>query len=165
MIDLCCEGDNLCRAVTHSVAETQRLGMALAAQLLPGDVVLLRGNMGAGKSELTRGLARGLGITGYVTSPTFTILQVHEDGRLPLYHFDWYRISGADELYELSMDEYLYGNGIAVVEWPDRATEALPDRCLDAALSPLNDTDREIVFHPIGGFHALDYHQLSEVTL
>ena len=108
---------------THSVSETQQLGAALAAQLEPNDVILLLGDMGAGNSVFTRGVARGLGVSGYVTSPTFTILQVHDDGRLPLYHFDWYRLSSVEELYELSMDEYLQNGGVAVIEWPSRAEE------------------------------------------
>ena len=89
---------------SRSVEQTHQIGQALSRQLQPNDVLLLLGDMGAGKSELTRGIARGLGVTGYVTSPTFTILQVHE-GRLPLYHFDLYRLNSVEELYELSMDE------------------------------------------------------------
>ena len=136
---------------THSVAETQKLGAALAQQLKPDDVLLL-----LGKSEFTRGLARGLGVTGYVTSPTFTILQVHEDGRLPLYHFDWYRLSDAEELYELSMDEYLQNGGVAVIEWPSRAEEAIPESYLEVDIRPLGDEDRLITLTPVGGFRNLD---------
>lgn len=141
---------------THSAQQTQKLGAALARQLEPNDVLLLLGDMGAGKSEMTRGLARGLGVTGYVTSPTFTIMQVHDDGRLPLYHFDWYRLSGADELYELSMDEYLQNGGVAVIEWPSRAEEAIPESYLEVELSPTGDSDRLITFTPVGGFRQLD---------
>jgi len=141
---------------THSVAETQKLGAALARQLEPDDVLLLLGDMGAGKSEFTRGLARGLGVTGYVTSPTFTILQVHEDGRLPLYHFDWYRLSDPEELYELSMDEYLQNGGVAVIEWPSRAEEAIPESCLEVDIRPIGDEERLITLTPTGGFRALD---------
>lgn len=141
---------------THSVAETQRVGEKLAQQLAPDDVLLLLGDMGAGKSVFTRGIARGLGVTGYVTSPTFTILQVHDSGRLPLYHFDWYRLADAEELYELSMDEYLQNGGVTVIEWPSRAEEVIPDRRLEIALSPLDDDTRSITFTPVGGFHELD---------
>ena len=93
-------------AVTQSAAETRALGERLAGQLKPGDVVLLEGELGAGKSELARGIARGLGVTETVTSPSFTILNVYESGRCPLYHFDWYRLESEEELYELGMDEY-----------------------------------------------------------
>ncbi|MEG2315632.1 MAG: tRNA (adenosine(37)-N6)-threonylcarbamoyltransferase complex ATPase subunit type 1 TsaE [Clostridia bacterium] len=146
---------------THSVEETRALGARLASQLLPGDVLLLLGDMGAGKSELTRGIARGLGITGYVTSPTFTIMQLHDTGRLPLYHFDWYRLNSAAELYELSMDEYLYGEGVAVVEWPSRAEDAIPETNLQITLTPVGEDERLIALLPIGGFHALDAARLG----
>lgn len=141
---------------TCAVAGTQRLGAALSRQLQPNDVLVLLGDMGAGKSEFVRGVARGLGITGYVTSPTFTILQVHEDGRLPLYHFDWYRLESPEELYELSMDEYLQNGGIAAVEWPSRAEEALPEHYLEVELIPLSEARRQITLTPVGGFHPLD---------
>jgi len=141
---------------SHSVADTRSIGAALAQQLQPNDVLLMLGDMGAGKSEFTRGLARGLGVTGYVTSPTFTILQVHEDGRLPLYHFDWYRLNDVEELYELSMDEYLHAGGVAVVEWPSRAEEAIPETYLEVALDPVGDDERRITLTPVGGFHTLD---------
>ena len=142
--------------VTQSAAETQALGRRLAAQLRGGDVVLLCGTLGAGKSELTRGIARGLGVKGPVTSPSFTILQVYTDGRLPLYHFDWYRVSGAEELYELSMDEYLLGDGVAVVEWPDMAAEALPETRLRVTIETVDENARSFTFTPEGGFRALD---------
>ena len=141
---------------TQSAAETQALGRRLAAQLTGGDVVVLSGTLGAGKSELTRGVARGLGILGPVTSPSFTILQVYEGGRLPLYHFDWYRVRGAAELYELSMDEYLLGDGVSVVEWPDMAAEALPETRLRITIDVLAEDRRRFTFIPEGGFHTLD---------
>ena len=141
---------------SNSVQQTQAFGAALAKQLKPNDVLLLLGDMGAGKSEFTRGLARGLGVTGYVTSPTFTILQVHEDGRMPLYHFDWYRLNDVEELYELSMDEYLHADGVAVIEWPSRAEEAIPESYLEVSLEPLGDSERRITLTPVGGFRTLD---------
>lgn len=141
---------------SNSAAQTQRIGQALAQQLQPDDVLVMLGDMGAGKSEFTRGVARGLGVTGYVTSPTFTILQVHDSGRLPLYHFDWYRLSDPEELYELSMDEYLQNGGVAVIEWPSRAEEAVPESYLEVELSPTGDDSRLITLTPVGGFRALD---------
>ena len=142
--------------ISNSVAQTQAIGAALSRQLMPDDVLILLGDMGAGKSELTRGLARGLGVTGYVTSPTFTIMQLHDTGRLPLYHFDWYRLESAEELYELSMDEYLQNGGVAVIEWPSRAEEVLPESYLEVSLEPLGDDERRITFTPVGGFRAID---------
>ena len=146
---------------THNAAETKALGAALAKQLCAGDVVLLQGNLGAGKSELARGIARGLGILGHVPSPSFTILQVYEDGRLPLYHFDWYRIGSAEELYELSLDEYLYAGGVSVIEWPSMARDALPETYLLINISITGESDRQFSLEPAGGFHKLDYTALE----
>ncbi len=112
--------------------------------------------MGAGKSELTRGIAAGLGITGAVTSPTFTIMQQYDSGRLPLYHFDWYRIACVDELYELSMDEYLGGDGIAIVEWPTQVPEAIPRTHLQITLTPTGDEGRTIALVPMGDFREIE---------
>lgn len=150
------------RLNSNSVAQTHAIGQRLAQQLRPGDVLLMLGDMGAGKSELTRGIAKGLGITGYVTSPTFTILQVHVEGRMPLYHFDWYRLSDVEELYELSMDEYLYGDGVSVIEWPSRAEEAIPEQYLEVELIPAGDNERIIELRPCGGFRTLDKDALQQ---
>ena len=149
---------------THSPEETRALGARLADQLRPSDVILLLGDMGAGKSELTRGIARGLGIEGYLPSPTFPIMQMYETGRLPLYHFDWYRLESAEELYELSMDEYLYGEGVSVVEWPSQAEEVIPETYLEITLTPTDDNEREISLRPVGGFHAIDGEKLKETN-
>ena len=138
---------------TNSAEETRKLGACLARNLKAGDVILLEGNLGAGKSELTRGIAKGLGVKESVTSPSFTILNVYESGLLPLYHFDWYRLESAEELYELGMDEYLGGDGVAVVEWPERCPEAVPERCLRIRLETAGEDARDIDFYPAGGFH------------
>ncbi len=138
--------------ISGSAEETRRLGEGLAQALRPGDVILLRGTLGAGKSELTRGIARGLGVTETVTSPSFTILNVYESGRLPLYHFDWYRLESAEELYELGMDEYLTGDGVAVVEWPERCEEAVPETALEIRIRPTGEETREIQAVRLGGF-------------
>ena len=140
---------------TTSANETRTLGERLASSLRPGDVLLLLGYMGVGKSELTRGIARGLGIQGPVASPTFTILQVYDEGHIPLYHFDWYRLESADELYEMGMDEYLGGDGIAIIEWPSQCPEAIPPCRLEITLTPLADTVREITWRGVGGFHEM----------
>ncbi len=140
---------------THSPAETRAFGTRLAAQLLPGDVLLFWGDLGAGKSEMTRGIAAGLGVTETVTSPSFTILNVYESGRVPLYHFDWYRLQQVDELWEMGLDEYLGGDGIAVVEWPGQCPEAIPETHLDITITPVDETTREITLIPRGGFRRL----------
>ena len=140
---------------TNSPAETRALGCHLAARLRPGDVLLLLGDLGAGKSELTRGIARGLGVSSPVASPSFTILNVYDEGRIPLYHFDWYRLNSAEELYEMGMDEYLGGDGVAVVEWPSRCPEAVPEKYLEVRIDPVDDCAREIALIPRGGFREL----------
>ena len=111
--------------LTHSAAETEALGRRLAAVLRSGDVVAYRGDLGAGKTAFTRGLARGLGCTGRVTSPTFTVVNEYE-GRLPLFHFDLYRLEGEDALYDVGWEDYLDRGGVCAVEWSERAEAALP---------------------------------------
>ena len=141
--------------LTQSPGQTRAFGERLARDLRPGDVVCLWGDLGAGKSELTRGVATGLGVAGPVTSPSFTIMNVYEDGRLPLYHFDWYRLESSEELYEMGMDEYLTGSGVSVIEWPGVCPDAIPDTRLDITLTPLDDTSREITLTPRGAFRSI----------
>lgn len=141
---------------THSPAETRALGEQLARHLRPGDVLCLWGDLGAGKSELTRGVAAGLGVTAPVTSPSFTIMNVYGEGRCPLYHFDWYRLESSEELYEMGMDEYLGGDGIAVVEWPGVCPDAMPETRLDVTLTPLEESEREIILTPSGDFRTIN---------
>ncbi len=130
--------------VTNCPEETRALGERLAQQLQAGDVVVLEGELGAGKSELARGIAGGIGVSETVTSPSFTILNVYESGRCPLYHFDWYRLESAEELYELGMDEYLGGDGIAIVEWAERCPEAVPDDAIRISLDVTGEQTRRI---------------------
>ena len=137
---------------THSAAETRALGMRLAQSLRAGDVVLLQGELGAGKSEFARGVARGLGIRGPVPSPSFTILNAYDEGRLPLYHFDWYRIEDPQEIREMGMEEQLGGDGVALIEWSEKAEECLPERVLRVCLRAAGGDTREITFLPQGGF-------------
>lgn len=111
--------------LTHNEIETEALGETLARRLGPGDVVAYRGDLGAGKTAFTRGLARGLGCTGRVTSPTFTVVNEYE-GWLPLFHFDLYRLEGEDALYDVGWEDYLDRGGVCAVEWSERAEAALP---------------------------------------
>ncbi len=107
--------------------ETEKFGIALASVLKPGDVVCLIGDLGTGKTTLTKAIAKGLGITSIVTSPTFTIVQEYTEGRIPLYHFDVYRIEDPQEMYEIGCEEYFYGRGVCVIEWADQIMEILPE--------------------------------------
>lgn len=111
---------------TYSAEETQELGKQLAQQLQPGSVCALIGDLGVGKTVFTQGIAQGLGITEPVCSPTFTILQVYEEGRMPFYHFDVYRIADPEEMEELGYEEYFYGDGFTMVEWADRIAKLMP---------------------------------------
>ncbi len=111
--------------VSNSEAETEALGAALAAQLTPGSIVAFTGDLGAGKTAFTRGLARGLGVTERVTSPTFTIVNEYEGGRLPLFHFDMYRLESSDELFDIGWEDYLSRGGVCAVEWSEKVSDAL----------------------------------------
>ncbi len=113
--------------ITRSASETEKLGARLAQRLLPGDVIALRGGLGAGKTAFTRGLARGLGIGDPVTSPTYTIVNEYPQGRLPLFHFDMYRLRDAEELFDLGWEDYLDRGGVCAVEWSENVWEALED--------------------------------------
>jgi tRNA threonylcarbamoyladenosine biosynthesis protein TsaE len=107
--------------VTKSTDETIALGERIGALLQEGDVLVLRGDLGAGKTQLTKGIAAGMGVTDDVTSPTFTIQMVYEGTELPLYHFDLYRLSDPDEYWAAGLDEFVGGDGVALVEWPQMA--------------------------------------------
>ena len=107
--------------------ETEKLGERIGQAAVPGMVVALIGDLGTGKTTLTKAIARGLGVTETVTSPTFNIIREYKSGRIPLYHFDVYRIADPDEMFELGYEEYFYGDGICVVEWADIIEELLPE--------------------------------------
>ena len=110
-----------------SEKETEQIGEAIGRAAEPGTVVALIGDLGTGKTTLTKSIARGLGVTETVTSPTFNIIREYKSGRIPLYHFDVYRIGDPDEMFELGYEEYFYGDGICVVEWADIIEELLPE--------------------------------------
>ena len=111
--------------LSHSEAETEALGARLAASLSPGAVVAYQGGLGMGKTAFTRGLARGLGCAGRVTSPTFTIVNEY-DGATPLFHFDMYRLGSSDELFDIGWEDYLTRGGVCAVEWSERVDDAMP---------------------------------------
>lgn len=112
---------------SNSEQETEALGSRLGERLKPGSVIAYTGDLGAGKTAFTRGLARGLGISGQVTSPTFTIVNEYEGGRLPLFHFDMYRLGSADELFDIGWEDYLARGGVCAVEWSENVDEALEE--------------------------------------
>jgi tRNA threonylcarbamoyladenosine biosynthesis protein TsaE len=114
---------------SESERETEELGAQLAQNLAPGTVVAFTGDLGAGKTAFVRGMARGLGISQRVTSPTFTIVNEYEGGRLPLFHFDMYRLSSEEELFDIGWEDFLTRGGVLAVEWSENVKKAL-DRCI-----------------------------------
>lgn len=131
--------------LSHSTQETEDFGAQLACQLLPGDVLAFTGSLGMGKTAFTRGLARGLGCRGRVTSPTFTIVNEYE-GKTPLFHFDMYRLGSSEELFDIGWDDYLARGGVCAVEWSERVEDALPEGTIsiDIARSAEDDGWRVI---------------------
>ena len=111
---------------TNSAEETFAAGRRLGLSARPGEIYTLNGELGVGKTVFTQGMAAGLGITETVNSPTFTIVQIYEKGRLPFYHFDVYRIGDLEEMDEIGYEDYFYGNGICMIEWADRIRELIP---------------------------------------
>ena len=129
--------------ITHSPQETEALGAALANCLTPGAVIAYRGDLGAGKTAFTRGLARGLGVTESVTSPTYTIVNEYLGGRLPLFHFDMYRLGSSDELFDIGWEDYLERGGVCAVEWSENVWDALDDPIV-ITVSRLDEDPRRI---------------------
>ena len=135
--------------VTNSPSETEALGESLAGQLEPGTVIAFTGDRGAGKTAFVRGLARGLGVRERVTSPTFTIVNEYEGGRLPLFHFDMYRLGSADELFDIGWEDYLARRGVCAVEWSENVSDALDNDCLRVDIRRGENDDQRII--TIGG--------------
>ena len=131
--------------LSHSTQETEAIGEELAQKLRGGDVLAFTGLLGMGKTAFTRGLARGLGCRGRVTSPTFTIVNEYE-GRTPLFHFDMYRLGSSDELFDIGWDDYLARGGVCAGEWSERGSDALPEdtSCVDIARTDEHEDWRTI---------------------
>jgi tRNA threonylcarbamoyladenosine biosynthesis protein TsaE len=129
---------------SSSPEETERLGEELAVSLTEGDLVALTGELGGGKTRFVRGLAKGLGSKGFVKSPSFTIINIYEGGRLPLYHIDLYRIGDGVEFYGAGLEEYIYGHGVAAIEWADKAPELLAECRITVSFSYAGEFEREI---------------------
>ena len=139
--------------ITNSPAQTEALGAALAAVLKPGTVLAFTGDLGAGKTAFTRGLARGLGADDRVTSPTYTIVNEYLSGRLPLFHFDMYRLESADDLWDIGWEDYLERGGICAVEWSENVDDAM-ENAVYVTIHKTGDTSRKIVIE--GGEYLAD---------
>jgi tRNA threonylcarbamoyladenosine biosynthesis protein TsaE len=134
---------------THSPEQTQALGKRLGEIARPGDVILLVGKLGAGKTCLTQGIAWGLGIDDYAASPSFVLVR-ELYGRLPLYHMDFYRLEKLEEIAELGLDEYFYGRGVSVVEWAEKALSLLPPENLLIEMDYIAESERRLRLKPSG---------------
>ena len=139
--------------ITNSPIETERVGIALAEKLSAGDVIAYEGDLGAGKTAFTRGIARGLGITDPVTSPTYTIVNEYLSGKYPLFHFDMYRLHSAEDLFDIGWEDYLERGGICAVEWSENVADALEDPFI-VTIEKVDETTRKITFE--GGYGCVD---------
>ena len=140
--------------LSHNEAETEALGARLAAVLTPGTVVAYRGGLGMGKTAFTRGLAKGLGYGGRVTSPTFTIVNEYEGGRLPLFHFDMYRLRCTDDLWDIGWEDYLDRGGVCAVEWSENVAGAM-EEAITVTIEKLGENTRRITIE--GGEKIADF--------
>lgn len=135
--------------ISHSPEDTRKTGTIIGELALSGDVLLLEGKLGAGKTCLTQGIALGLGIDDYVLSPTFVIMR-ELYGRIPLYHIDLYRLDNIEESMDLGLDDYLYGDGISVLEWAEKAISIMPRNRLLIRIDYIGDTERRLRLEPSG---------------
>lgn len=138
------------RIISESSEKTEQFGFSLGQLLLPGDFISLHGELGAGKTRLAGGIAKGLGVDPAlpVTSPTYTLLNIYQ-GRIPLYHFDLYRLHGDDDVLELGFSDYFSGSGVSLVEWPERLQAELPAVRLEIFMKYINENVREIELVPV----------------
>ena len=139
--------------ITNSPAQTEALGAALGQRLQPGTILAYTGDLGAGKTAFTRGLAKGLGATDLVTSPTYAIVNEYLSGRIPLFHFDMYRLKSAEDLWDIGWEDYLERNGVCAVEWSENVTEALEDPIF-IRLEKVDENTRRIIIE--GGIDLAD---------
>ena len=137
--------------ITHSPEETEKIGEALAKSLRPGTILAYRGDLGAGKTAFTRGLARGLGCKETVTSPTYTIVNEYLGGRLPLFHFDMYRLASSDDLWDIGWEDYLDREGVCAVEWSENVQDAMED-AITVTIEKLGETTRQITIEGGQGY-------------
>lgn len=129
--------------ISHSPEETEQIASALAETLLPGTVIAYEGDLGAGKTAFTRGLAKGLGVTDIVTSPTYTIVNEYLTGKMPLFHFDMYRLASSDDLWDIGWEDYLDRGGICAVEWSENVADAM-ENALRVRIEKLDENTRKI---------------------
>ena len=145
--------------ISESEEDTLSFGKRIGENVRPGDILLLYGDLGSGKTVLARGIACGMGVSDRITSPTFTLMNPYV-GKYPVYHFDLYRLIRPEELYDLDYEEYFYGDGIAIVEWPERMGGLLPEEYMKICLFKTDSvTRRKITLEPFGS----RFEELEEV--
>jgi tRNA threonylcarbamoyladenosine biosynthesis protein TsaE len=137
------------KLISHSARQTQSLGRQLGKYARAGDIYLLTGNLGAGKTCLTQGIAWGLGVSEYAFSPSFVLVREY-NGRLPLYHIDFYRLDHIEEIIDLALDDYLFGNGVCAIEWAEKGADILPREHLLVNLAHISLNERSITFESRG---------------
>ncbi len=163
--------------ISHSLTQTQRLGMRLGDLLRGGELILLDGQLGTGKTTLTQGIAQGMGITDVINSPTFTLLKEYHSSLAPnaiqmqtaqqslaLYHFDLYRLDDPEEMLDLGFEDYFYGPGVCVVEWAEKANLLWPPARLNIRLKVLSETKRGLLFHATGAHYCELLRQFQKNT-
>ncbi len=150
------------RLISQSADYTRRLGEYLGKLAEAGDVYLLVGGLGSGKTCLAQGVARGLGVQQYVSSPSFVLIREHQ-GRLPFYHVDFYRLDRIEEIADLGLDDYLSGEGVCVIEWADKGMAVLPEEHLLVTMEYLSEDERAITMEPRGGRYVSLVNALSSV--
>ena len=160
--------------ISHSAAQTQRLGVRLGELLQGGELILLKGQLGTGKTTFTQGLAQGMGITEHINSPTFTLLKEYRgsaerpgafQGMGPaLYHFDLYWLDNAEEVLDLGFEDYFYSNGVCVVEWADKADALWPTECLHIRMKIMSETKRGLLFNAAGTYYCELLRQFQKNT-
>ena len=143
------ENTSLLELTSYSPEQTQRIGFAIGELAQAGDVLLLVGDLGTGKTCLTQGMARGLGLVDHIPSPSFVLAKEYQ-GRPDMYHVDFYRLNGAQEIAQLGIDDYLYGQGLCVVEWADRALASLPKEHMLIKFEHRTENERWLCFEPSG---------------
>lgn len=136
------------KLISESVAQTEEIGAAAAKYVGPGTVIAMRGDLGAGKTAFVRGLARGMGLRARVTSPTFAIVNEYL-GKIPLYHFDMYRLTSAEDLFDIGWEDYIRAGGVCAVEWSEIVEDAIPQDAVSVTIRHLDETKREIVIDGI----------------
>lgn len=130
--------------ITHSAQETVDLGEKIGSLLKSGDVIAMTGTLAAGKTTITKGIAKALGITDVVTSPTFCLISEYEGTKMPLYHMDVYRLDGPEDFINLGVEDMLDGDGVCIVEWSEKVSSELPKRTIKIEITPLEDGSRQI---------------------